>query len=498
MVTGSGRMSEDIPFRRDFAFAYGRLEPVAPGVRRIIARNPGPFTFKGTGTYVVGEGEVAVIDPGPDLPEHVEALLAGLKGERITHILVTHTHRDHSPAARSVKQATGAPTYGFGPHAGGRRGEAGTEEGGDWDFSPDIAVRDGDVIAGGGWRFEAVHTPGHTSNHLCFALPDCGILFSGDHVMGWSTSVVAPPDGDMAAYMASLDKLLTRDDAVYWPTHGPAITEPRRHVRAFITHRRLREAGIVRCLRSGLETIDAIVERLYAGLDPALHRAAGRSVLAHLIDLIGRDIVTADGRRHRPRLAGRGDSRRGLAAGADFPRVWAAPLLLFGEIHRRCYLHPGWYETPKSRRKNVVKSARPLLIAALLAAVAACSPTKPETTVTPVAALPDAPPMVTPIAPPPAPFASPTTKKHKVAAKRSVKQHKVVKKTGKPVKVAKKHPKKHHAKTAHTAARNKQTATKLASRVKPGPASVPLDSPAPAPTMRSGSLPPIAPPPVVR
>jgi glyoxylase-like metal-dependent hydrolase (beta-lactamase superfamily II) len=288
-------MAVDIPYRREFAFEYGRLEPVARGVRRIVARNPGPFTFKGTGTYVVGEGEVAVIDPGPDLEEHVAALLAGLAGEQITHILITHTHRDHSPAAKAVKAATGAATYGFGPHAGGLRGEAGAEEGGDWDFVPDVAIKDGDLIAGKGWRFEAVHTPGHTSNHLCFALPDAGILFSGDHVMGWSTSVIAPPDGDMAAYMASLDKLLARQDRVYWPTHGPAISEPAAHVRAFIAHRREREAGVVHCLKSGLDTVDGIVDRLYVGLNPALRRAAGRSVLAHLIDLIGRDIVVCDG-----------------------------------------------------------------------------------------------------------------------------------------------------------------------------------------------------------
>ena len=294
-------MAVDIPYRRELAFEYGRLERVAPGVRRIVARNPGPFTFKGTGTYVVGEGEVAVIDPGPELAEHVDALIASLADEEVTHILVTHTHRDHSPAAKALKAATGAPTHGFGPHAGGRRGDPGIEEGGDWDFVPDIVMQDGESVEGGGatrggkWRFEAVHTPGHTSNHLCFALTDPGILFSGDHVMGWSTSVIAPPDGDMAAYMASLDKLLARRDSVYWPTHGPAITEPHRHVRAFIAHRREREAGIVDCLKSGCETIDSIVERLYVGLDPALHRAAGRSVLAHLIDLIGRDIVATEG-----------------------------------------------------------------------------------------------------------------------------------------------------------------------------------------------------------
>ena len=289
-------MAVEIPFRREFAFEYGKLEPVAPGIRRIVANNPGPFTFRGTGTYVVGEDEVAVIDPGPDLlAEHVEALLAGLAGERITHILVTHTHRDHSPAAAAVKAATGAPTYGFGPHAGGRRGETAVEEGGDWDFAPEIVTNDGDEIASAGWRFEAVHTPGHTSNHLCFALPEKGILFSGDHVMGWSTSVIAPPDGDMAAYMASLDKLLCRQDAVYWPTHGPAITEPKEHVRAFIAHRREREAGIIACLEAGVGHIDAMVERLYLGLNPNLKRAAGRSVLAHLVDLIGRGAVFSDG-----------------------------------------------------------------------------------------------------------------------------------------------------------------------------------------------------------
>jgi len=288
-------MAIEIPFRREFSFEYGRLEPVAPGVRRIVARNPSPFTFRGTGTYVVGSGEVAVIDPGPDLDEHVEALLAGLSGEQVTHILITHTHRDHSPAAAPLKAATGALTWGFGPHAGGRRGEQGVEEGGDWDFFPDVMLHDGDEVAGNGWRFEAVHTPGHTSNHLCFALSDSGILFTGDHVMGWSTSVISPPDGDMTAYLASLDKLLGRHDRVYWPTHGPAITEPREHVRAFIAHRREREAGILDCLAIGVGHIDAIVERLYVGLQPGLRRAAGRSVQAHLIDLAGRGIVASEG-----------------------------------------------------------------------------------------------------------------------------------------------------------------------------------------------------------
>ena len=288
-------MAVEIPFRHEFPFEYGRLERIAPGIRRIVARNPGPFTFRGTGTYVVGDGEVAVIDPGPDLDDHVAALLSSLAGERITHILITHTHRDHSPAAAAVKAASGARTYGFGPHAGGLRGDPAVEEGGDWDFSPDVTVHDGDAIAGEGWRFEAVHTPGHTSNHLCFALPESGVLFSGDHVMGWSTSVIAPPDGDMSAYMASLDKLLGRGDAVYWPTHGPAIAEPQVHVRAFIAHRREREAGILECLDAGALRIEAIVDRLYVGLQAGLRRAAGRSVHAHLLDLAARGLVASDG-----------------------------------------------------------------------------------------------------------------------------------------------------------------------------------------------------------
>ncbi len=292
-------MTEELPLRRDFSAPYARLEPIAPGLRRILARNPGPFTFKGTGTYVIGAGAVAVIDPGPDLPEHVEALLKGLGDERVTHILVTHTHRDHSPAASALKAATGAPTCGFGPHAGGKRGEAAVEEGGDWDFVPDVVLHDGARITGMEWELEAVHTPGHTSNHLCFAWGEAGILFSGDHVMGWSTSVIAPPDGDMAAYMASLDKLLSRSERVYWPTHGAAIAEPQRHVRAFIAHRREREAGIIRCLRDGVGTIEEIVARLYKGLDPRLTRAAGRSVEAHLIDLIGRGIVAREDAHYR-------------------------------------------------------------------------------------------------------------------------------------------------------------------------------------------------------
>jgi glyoxylase-like metal-dependent hydrolase (beta-lactamase superfamily II) len=297
-------MSTPLPFVRDLAIEYGIADTVSPLIRRVVAKNPSAFTFKGTGTYIVGRGTVAVIDPGPLLGEHVDALTRALAGETVSHILITHTHIDHSPAAAPFKAATGAQTHGYGPHGSGRVGAlpadidlSGTriEEGGDRAFVPDVTMREGDTAAGPGWHLTAIHTPGHTSNHLCFALPDAGILLSGDHVMGWSTSVIAPPDGDMAAYMASLDKLLERRDAVYWPTHGPAMTEPQAHVRAFIAHRREREAGIIECLKTGCETTDAIVSRLYVGLNPSLRGAAGRSVLAHLIDLIGRDIVVSEG-----------------------------------------------------------------------------------------------------------------------------------------------------------------------------------------------------------
>ena len=283
----------EIPFRRDLAFEYGKLETISPLIRRVIARNPGPFTFHGTGTYVVGHGRVAVIDPGPALPEHIDALLNALRGETIEQILVTHTHLDHSPASAAVKQATAAPAHGYGPHAAGL-GPA-VEEGGDRTFVPDHVLRDGDTVSGPGWHLTAVHTPGHTSNHLCFALAEERVLFSGDHVMGWSTSVIAPPDGNMRDYLRSLRKLLERDDAVYWPTHGPAITDPKPFVRAFIEHRREREAAILHRLAEGDTEIPAMVRAIYVGLPPVLHGAAGRSVLAHLIELMAEGRVETDG-----------------------------------------------------------------------------------------------------------------------------------------------------------------------------------------------------------
>jgi glyoxylase-like metal-dependent hydrolase (beta-lactamase superfamily II) len=298
-------MATEINFNREFSCEYGVAETLSPLVRRVVARNASPFTFKGTGTFVIGRGRVAVIDPGPDLAEHVEALLHALRGETVSHILITHTHMDHSPAAAAVKAATGARSYGFGPHGSGRadHGVGGkTEEGGDQNFVPDVALREGQVVDGPGWRMTAIETPGHTSNHLCFHLAEENTLFSGDHVMGWSTSVIAPPDGDMAAYMRSLEKLLRREDAMYRPTHGAEIRDPHPYVASFIAHRNERTDAILARLAAGDDTIPAIVREVYVGLDPRLVAAAGRSVLAHLVALIEDGHVTADG---PPRLDAR-------------------------------------------------------------------------------------------------------------------------------------------------------------------------------------------------
>jgi glyoxylase-like metal-dependent hydrolase (beta-lactamase superfamily II) len=283
----------DIPHVRDLEFKYAVVETVSPLVRRIVARNPGPFTAHGTGTYIVGHGRVAVIDPGPLVTEHIDALLKGLGGETIERILITHTHMDHSPAAAPVKSATGAKTYGFGPHGSGATETS--EEGGDTAFTPDVITKEGDVVSGEGWTLRALYTPGHASNHLCFALDEERLLFSGDHVMGWSTTVISPPDGNMTAYMASLARLLERDDAIYLPTHGPAIKEPQRYVRALIAHRGQRRGGILQELSRGERTIPDLVAALYVGLDPRLKVAAGRSVLAHLVELKDMGRVEASG-----------------------------------------------------------------------------------------------------------------------------------------------------------------------------------------------------------
>jgi glyoxylase-like metal-dependent hydrolase (beta-lactamase superfamily II) len=281
-------MPNDIPFARELDFEYGVIQEVSPRIRRVVARNPSAFTLHGTGTYVIGHGNVAIVDPGPMVQEHVDALLDALKGETVTHILVTHTHIDHSPACAPVKKAVTAKTYGHGPHGSGKH-EQGikVEEGGDMDFAPDVTIRHGDVIEGDGWTVEAVHTPGHTSNHICFALKEENVLFSGDHVMGWSTSIISPPDGDMADYLASLRLLLEREqDHRYWPTHGPAIDRPQSFVRGFIGHRRMREQQILKHLGEGIETIQGMVPLMYKDVDPRLHSAAVRSVFAHMIHMV--------------------------------------------------------------------------------------------------------------------------------------------------------------------------------------------------------------------
>ena len=288
-------MTVRIPFVSEMTFEYGRVDEISPLVRRVVANNPGPFTFHGTGTYIVGRGRVAVIDPGPVRADHMAAILRAVTGERISHILITHTHLDHSPLAAELTRATGAVVHGFGPHGPGRGDQGPAEEGADRDFTPDQRLADGGLVEGDGWTLEAVHTPGHTSNHLCFALAEERALFSGDHVMGWSTSVVSPPDGDMAAYLGSLHKLLERDDATYFPTHGPPITGPRAHVEAFIAHRGEREVQILECLESGAVTVAAMVPRMYPELDPALHGAAGNSVYAHLIQMGTSGRIVCDG-----------------------------------------------------------------------------------------------------------------------------------------------------------------------------------------------------------
>ena len=275
-----------IPFQRDDSFEYGLIQTLTPMIRRLVARNPGAFTFHGTGTFIIGHDQVAVIDPGPDVAEHVDALLVALAEETITHLLVTHTHRDHSPACRAVQAATGAPTYGFGRHGSGRY-EQGmqVEEGGDMAFVPDRQVRHGDIIEGQGWRFECVYTPGHTSNHVCYRLPGEGALFSGDHVMAWSTSIISPPDGDMRRYLNSLKLLLEGDDQVYWPTHGPCVRDPKPFVQAYIEHRTRRIDQILECLGDGLKFISDMVPLMYRELPVAMYPAAAHSVLASLIYL---------------------------------------------------------------------------------------------------------------------------------------------------------------------------------------------------------------------
>lgn len=267
------------------------LEPL---VTRVLAPNPSPFTFTGTQTHIVGSGDLAVIDPGPVYAGHLAALLAAIDGRPVRAIVITHHHRDHSPGAPALAAATGAPIVGAAPFAlldQGPRADAAFDP----TYAPDRVLAEGDTVSGEGWTLEAIATPGHTSNHLAFALPETKALFSGDHVMGWSTTIVSPPDGDMAAYMASLDKLMGRDDRIYYPGHGDAIERPQRLVRGLLGHRRQREGQILRLIAGGEGAIPAMVARMYVGLDPRLLPAAERSVLAHLHDLSARGLVREEG-----------------------------------------------------------------------------------------------------------------------------------------------------------------------------------------------------------
>ncbi|MEN5145645.1 MBL fold metallo-hydrolase [Brevundimonas diminuta] len=279
-----------IPYVRQFDFVYGRRDQVSPLIQRVIADNPGPFTFTGTGTYIVGGQEaganVAVIDPGPDDEAHLAALLEALDGRSVSHILVTHTHRDHAPLSRPLAKAVGgAPILAMRPPERTIHASGALDEDEDADFHPDVVLTSGETIEGDGWTIEAMATPGHASNHMAFVLKDENALFSGDHIMGWSTTVVAPPDGDMADYMASLDAVIARGFSTIWPTHGPPVTEVASFLKAYRAHRLEREAQIVARLAAGDEQISDLVPVLYAAVDQRLWPAASLSVLAHLIKL---------------------------------------------------------------------------------------------------------------------------------------------------------------------------------------------------------------------
>lgn len=291
--------NDDVPFNRDFPLKPGVVDEVRPGVRRVLCDNPSPFTFTGTISYIIGRGNVAIIDPGPDNEAHAQALLDAVKGETVTHIIVTHTHKDHSPNTARLKATTGATVYAEGVHRASRERyeseQITTESGADRDFKPDVIIRDGDVITGDGWALEAVSTPGHTANHMAFAWTDRNYMFVGDQVMGWSTSIVAPPDGSMVDFMASLHKLAARPEDLYFSGHGPEIPEAQRFVRFLIRHREAREASILHRLGKGEADIPTMVRAIYIGIDPRLTGAAGYSVLAHLEDLVTRGLVATDG-----------------------------------------------------------------------------------------------------------------------------------------------------------------------------------------------------------
>ena len=291
-------MADALPFKTTMQFAYGEARQLAPGVVRIVANNPSHFTFKGTNTYILGSGDsVALIDPGPEDAAHLKAILDAIGKRRLTHILITHTHRDHTDGLPALLAATGAKTAGFGKRArqrGSKHSSPSGAEFADQDFIPDVRLADGGRLEGEGWAVTALHTPGHAPDHLCFALEGTGVLFSGDHVMGWNTSVIAPPEGNMAAYMRSLELLNARNDRVYFPGHGGQVEEPQRLVKAFLLHRKMREQAILDCIRQGETTVKAIVPIIYKGLHPKLVRAASLSVLAHVEHLVERGLVRCD------------------------------------------------------------------------------------------------------------------------------------------------------------------------------------------------------------
>jgi glyoxylase-like metal-dependent hydrolase (beta-lactamase superfamily II) len=292
-------MNDDIPFDKSFNLAPDQVQEVAPGVRAIAANNPGPFTFKGTISYIVGRDQVAIVDPGPDDAAHVAALLDAVRGETVTHVFVTHTHRDHSPAAAKVKAATGATVLAQGPHRLARPLHTGEmrrlDASADVDFRPDVALADGETVSGRGWTLQAVTTPGHTANHMAFAFKEANLLFAGDHVMAWSTTIVAPPDGAMTDYMASLHKLARRSEPLYLSGHGAPVRDAPRYVQYLIRHRQAREASILHRLAKGEADIPTIVRAAYIGLDPRLVGAAALSVLAHLEELVARGTVITEG-----------------------------------------------------------------------------------------------------------------------------------------------------------------------------------------------------------
>ena len=273
-----------IPFKKQMEFKYAEVQQITPMIRRVVARNPSNFTFHGTNTYIIGHGNVAVIDPGPMIEEHLGALISALKDDTVEHILVTHTHNDHSPGAVPLKEKIGGHIWGAHPReiAGQQR----TSESIDWNFKPDHVLRSGTQIVSDDWTIEAIATPGHMSNHMCFALKEENTLFTGDHIMGWNTTIVSPPDGSMRDYFQSLDVCISREEEIYWPAHGPEITNTKRFTRAYKNHRRMREAEISKCLEKGLGSVQEIVESLYHHLPSEMHGAAGRSVLAHLEHMV--------------------------------------------------------------------------------------------------------------------------------------------------------------------------------------------------------------------